>query len=129
MTLPVTSLLACGLARLLLWLSWLVIAQRRVAGSSIGDGGDPVLQRRIRAQGNLVEYAPMFVILVGLAELQGNGPIVLGGIAGMFLVGRMAHGYALAMTPGAPLARGGGMGLTVLAMLAAIAVNLLGFVN
>ncbi|MEO0679422.1 MAG: MAPEG family protein, partial [Pseudomonadota bacterium] len=44
---------------------------RQGAGVSLGDGGDLRLQRRTRAQGNLVEYAPLFLILLALAEMQG----------------------------------------------------------
>ena len=38
-------------------------ARGDIASVSIGDAGDEILQRRIRAFGNLIEYAPMCVIL------------------------------------------------------------------
>jgi uncharacterized membrane protein YecN with MAPEG domain len=43
-------------------------AQGDLAAASLGDAGDKILQRRIRAFGNLIEYAPMCVILLALLE-------------------------------------------------------------
>ena len=97
-SLPITSLLTCGLAFLLLALSWTVIKGRRSLSLSTGDGGDSMMERRIRAQGNLAEYAPIFVILIALAELQGGNAVVVAILASVFFVGRLAHGYAFAFT-------------------------------
>lgn len=36
-----------------------------------------MMQRRVRAQGNLVEYAPIFVIMIALAKLQGGNTIIV----------------------------------------------------
>jgi uncharacterized protein len=97
-SLPITTLLTCGLAFLLLALSWTVIKGRRSLSLSTGDGGDSMMERRIRAQGNLAEYAPIFVILIALAELQGGNAVVVAILASVFFVGRLAHGYAFAFT-------------------------------
>ena len=97
-SLPITTLLTCGLAFLLLALSWTVIKGRRSLSLSTGDGGDSMMERRIRAQGNLAEYAPIFVILIALAELQGGNAVVVSILASVFFVGRLAHGYAFAFT-------------------------------
>ena len=97
-SLPITTLLTCGLAFLLLALSWTVIKGRRSLSLSTGDGGDSMMERRIRAQGNLAEYAPIFVILIALAELQGGNAVVVSILALVFFVGRLAHGYAFAFT-------------------------------
>lgn len=124
MTLHITTLLTCGLSLLLIVLSWRVIAQRRVSGSSLGDGGDPALTRRIRAQGNLVEYAPLFVVLVGLGEIQSGGSLTLAAIAMLFFLGRLAHGYALAFSENFPPGRFWGTVATYLAYLLAVIFNL-----
>ena len=89
-SLPITTLLTCGLAFLLLALSWTVIKGRRSLSLSTGDGGDSMMERRIRAQGNLAEYAPIFVILIALAELQGGNAVVVSILASVFFVGRLA---------------------------------------
>ena len=57
-----------------------------------------MMQRRVRAQGNLVEYAPIFVIMIALAKLQGGNTIIVSILAAAFLAGRLAHRYAFAFT-------------------------------
>ena len=49
-SLPIATLLTCGLAFWLLTLSWTVIKGRRSMSLSTGDGGDSMMERRIRAQ-------------------------------------------------------------------------------
>lgn len=66
MALGITSVYAAAIALLLLALSWRVIEARRAGRVSLGDGGDRALLRRIRAQGNCAEYAPMGLILLAL---------------------------------------------------------------
>lgn len=44
---------------------------------SLGDGGIPELQARIRAHGNFAEYVPLILILMGLVELAGGDRRVL----------------------------------------------------
>ena len=43
-------------------LSMNVIKLRRQGKISFGDDGDRVLMRRIRAQGNFIEYTPIFLL-------------------------------------------------------------------
>ena len=112
-SLPITTLLTCCLLAWLLVLSWRVIKVRQSGVASLGDGGDEKLQRRIRAQANLTEYAPLFVVLIAILELQNANPIVLMVIAFVFLAGRLVHGYALSFTSGNTAGRVGGMGLTI----------------
>ena len=70
MPLPITTLAASALALLLFVVSLRVIFFRRKNRISIGDGGEEELAYRVRAQANLTEYAPITLILIGLAELQ-----------------------------------------------------------
>ncbi|PTW63316.1 hypothetical protein C8N35_1011367 [Breoghania corrubedonensis] len=124
MSLPVTTWLVAGLAVLFLVLTARVI-QFRIAGKvSLGDGGDPILHRVIRAQGNLVETAPFFILLVFLAELQSPATWLLGVLSGLFLVGRVMHGFCLAFLKSNMPLRTGGMLLTLLPMAAMIVVDL-----
>jgi uncharacterized membrane protein YecN with MAPEG domain len=127
-SLPITTLLASTLLVWLVVLSWRVIRFRQSGGASLGDGGDKTLQRRIRAQANLTEYAPLFVVLVALLELQRGNVAVLALLSVAFLLGRLAHGYALAFTDGNVLGRVGGMGLTLGASVLAVAYGLISLV-
>ena len=124
-SLPITTLLASTLFAWLLILSWRVIKFRQSGGASLGDGGDKALQRRVRAQANLTEYAPLFVILIALLEIQDGNGVILALLSVIFLIGRVAHGYALAFTDGNAIGRVGGMGLTLGASGLAVAYGLI----
>lgn len=126
--LPITTLLAITLLAWLLVLSWRVIRFRQSGGASLGDGGDKALQRRIRAHANLTEYAPMFVVLIAVLELQRGDAVVLALLSVAFLLGRLAHGYALAFTDGNVIGRVAGMGLTLGASGLAAAYGLISLV-
>ena len=67
----VTPLYAGLLGLLLLALSINVIRDRFRTKVSLGDGNDALLQKSIRAHGNFVEYAPLGLVLIAVAELQG----------------------------------------------------------
>ena len=54
-----------------------VIRSRVKHRVSLGDGGHPELQARIRAHGNFAEYVPLLLILMGLVELAGGNRTVL----------------------------------------------------
>ena len=103
-------------ALLYLALSLRVIAYRRGNRISFGDAGDPVLIGRVRAHGNLAEYAPLALVLLLMAEIGGASPAVLHAGGGMLLLGRLFHAAALSFPPtGLPL-RTIGMVLTFLAI-------------
>lgn len=50
---PATALRAALLAPVLMWLSLRVIGQRRRGRAALGAGGDPALERAMRARGNV----------------------------------------------------------------------------
>ena len=72
MPFPITGLYAGLAALLLLALSLRVIRARYATGVEIGDGGDPALARRIRSQANFVEYVPVALIVIAMAEANGE---------------------------------------------------------
>lgn len=82
-------------AILLVVLSALVVAARVRARVSLGDGGDPALEKTVRAQGNFVEYAPLGLLLILLAELQGAPAPVLHGLGLALLAGRVLHAWGI----------------------------------
>lgn len=110
----ITILYAGLIGLLLLILSWGVISKRRAPdGPSLGDGGDQDMNRRIRAQGNLVEYAPVILVMMGALELSEQPPAALHALGIAFVLGRAMHGYALSKPSGSIIGRVGGMLLTL----------------
>lgn len=91
----ITALYAGLLGLLTMVLAFAVIRQRYRTTTALGDGNDFQLQRSIRAHANLVEYAPLFLILLALAETQGMAPRALYALGALFVVGRLLHAYSL----------------------------------
>lgn len=116
MTLAITSSYAAALTVLFLVLSARVIVHRRGKKVSLGDGGDPVLLQKMRAQGNFAEYAPLGVILLAIAEMQGHAAIWLHLTGGLLLAGRLAHGVNFSFGLRKMTLRVGGMLLTLTAL-------------
>jgi uncharacterized membrane protein YecN with MAPEG domain len=72
------------------------VARNRMATkTSLGDGGDSEMAKRIRAHGNFVETVPIAIILMLIAELSGAPfwGIHLVGVA--LLIGRGMHVTAI----------------------------------
>ena len=124
----VTAFYASLLAILLFILSIRVIGLRgnpAFAFIAQGKGDDELLQRAIRAQGNLTEYAPTMLILLFFLETSDVADAKLHTLAGAFLLGRVMHGICMGfMRSNMPL-RVGGTALTLLPLAAAAAALLL----
>jgi uncharacterized membrane protein YecN with MAPEG domain len=89
----VTPLYAGILAILFFALSLRVIAVRgRV---SLGDGGDPVVLRRMRGHANFAEYVPLILLMMGFLELNQVSATLLHGMGLTLVAARLLHGYAL----------------------------------
>jgi uncharacterized membrane protein YecN with MAPEG domain len=58
---------------------------------SLGDGGDKVLLKRIRAHGNFTENVPIALILLLLNELNGLPEKYLLLLGSLFLLARVIH--------------------------------------
>lgn len=125
MLLSVTTALTCSLSILLLILSWSVIHQRRLLSVSLGNGGDKTLERKMRAQGNLVEYSPLFILLIAAAEMRAGTSITIWVLALTFLIARLFHGFALSFSSHSPKFRILGIGITFLAFMGAITTNVI----
>lgn len=119
------SMLTAGLlAILLILLSAYVIAGRLKFKIDLGDGDNPAMQQRIRAQANFVEYVPIALILLMLVEYGRIGPhwmpMVMGGA---LVAGRVLHAQGLIASAGATFGRFVGTNLTALVIVGgAIAV-------
>jgi len=92
---PVTLLAAAAGALVNIWLGWRIAAHRKQFQVSVGDGGHEPLLRRMRAQSNFVEHAPIFLILVAALEIGGANKPILGLIAVIFGVARVSHALGM----------------------------------
>lgn len=99
--LPVTLAAAGALGLIYLMLSIRVVRGRWANRVSLGDGGQPVMQRRIRAHANFGEYVPLLLILMALLEASGASRGILAGAAIALVVGRIAHAVGIEI-PKAP---------------------------
>jgi uncharacterized protein len=80
-------------------LSVRVANTRRVIRIGLGTGGNVILERRIRVQGNFAEYVPFALILFTFIELQGWSRWLLHVLCLVLLAARMAHAYGVAQEP------------------------------
>jgi len=123
------TLLYSGL--LALWfivLSFRVIVGRSGPGKpGLGDGGNPAMLRRIRGHANFAEYVPLALILIGLLEASGAPHWALHALGAALLVGRLLHGYALSFTDANPFGRSAGIALTLIVLLVAAVLCILGY--
>ena len=124
MPVPVTAIYASVLALLFVGLSARVILYRRATRQGLGDHGDKSLLKRMRAQANCAEYAPMGVLLLGIAELNGAPVVALHVLGATLLAGRVLHAVGFSRSPQVMGFRVGGMGLT-LGMILVTALGLL----
>lgn len=115
MTLPVTAFVAAVCALLLLATAIDTVRQRLRLSAAFGDHGDAKLISASRSHGNLAEYAPITIILLGLLETARANHMALMIIGAIFLIGRVAHivGLYTPSEPGkAPLGRQVGVAAT-----------------
>lgn len=97
----VTSFYAAILALLFVALSVYVILGRAKHRVLVGEGTSPDMLRRIRAHANFIEYTPLFLILLLLVEQQTEwAATYLHIIGAAFVLGRLAHAYALTRAEG-----------------------------
>lgn len=95
LSLSVTSVVASLLAGWLLGQSVFVMRLRRKHKVAVGTGNNASLERAMRAQANTAEYAPMLLMLLLLAELQGVPSWLLALLGACALLGRVLHGLGL----------------------------------
>ncbi len=114
----------CGL--LLIFLSQRVIRQRRRFKVALGDDGEAEIRRAMRVQANLVEYAPIALILLALAELQGHAFWLLHSLGLLLISGRLLHAFGVSRTTEDFRFRVAGMALTFGAIAVASLMNLAG---
>lgn len=114
---PKISLLFVALHALLLIVLAVPVSLYRMRHRiGMGDGGNALLMRRIRAHANFIEYVPLALLLLLLLELAGLPAVWLWGFGGMLLLGRVLHAIGLSRSGGKTFGRFYGIGLTWLAI-------------
>ena len=92
MLLIVTTYTAATLTLLYVGLGMRVINMRRTGrGPSFGAEGSEQFTRAVRVHANFSEYTPLFLILLGLYELQGGNTLTCSVCALIFISGRIMH--------------------------------------
>ena len=124
MTLSITPVYAALFALFFVALSLRVIRFRRSARISLGDGGDEELRRRTRVHANFAEYVPLTLLLMALAELQGQPGWSIHAIGALLAIGRLAHAYGVSQAPQIMKLRVLGMVTTIAAMVTGAVTNL-----
>ena len=123
MTLSITLTIAAAAALINLWLMIRCGQARTSEKVSVGDGGNEMVIRRMRAHANFIESAPMVLILIAALELTGGTSTWLWAVGIAYTIGRLLH--PLGMDGGA-LAKGRMIGtlLTMLTLLGLAGVAL-----
>lgn len=123
MLLPTTLCLTAAALVINFWLGMRIGKLRHTHGVSVGDGGNELIMRRMRAQLNFVEQTPLILIAIGLVELAGKGGAWLAPAGAIFMIGRICH--AIGMDGNFKAGRGIGMLTGMLLTLALVVVAVL----
>ena len=94
--LSIVPIYAAIFGLMFVYLSALVIKQRRAAKVSIGDGDNPALRKAIAVHNNFSQYVPLALLLIAFVELSHASATITHGLCACLLVGRVAHAYGLA---------------------------------
>ncbi|MGS0825577.1 MAPEG family protein [Shewanella sp. 0m-8] len=130
MPLAISALFISLTALLTIALSFRVIKLRRRHKIGLGSAGNESLELAQRVHANLLENAPITLLLFVVAEMNGTGALLLYVFGTVWIVARLLH--AIGLTQG----RGGyhfgrfwGILLTWAVMLALVLANLLTFIS
>lgn len=95
MILPTTLCLTSAAVVINIWLALRIGKLRVGAKIYMGDGGNDLLQARMRAQANFIEQTPIALILFAGVEMAGKGGVWLAPLGALFMLGRVAHGFGM----------------------------------
>ncbi|QSP95344.1 MAPEG family protein [Marinobacter salinisoli] len=95
MIVPITGVFAAVTGILLLVLSMLVVRCRFKYKKGLGWTDDREFLVAVRAQANLVEYAPLALLMLGIAELNGVPSGLIYWIGMAFVTSRILHAYGM----------------------------------
>lgn len=121
---PISAFYASLLALMFFYLTVLVISHRHRKKIGLGTGGDKHFQQYIRAHGNFSEYAPLVLVMLLIAEINGSSSLLLHMAGVCLLFGRFLHALGIIRHSGTSWQRTGGMLLTFAALLLLAVLNL-----
>lgn len=117
MTSPITALYAAFAGLMLLALAALVVRARWRYRTPFGVGSEPGMERAVRVHANFIEYVPLALVLMLLAELNGVDGTALHGAGIVLLASRGLHAFGLSRSAGRSFGRFYGTAGTWLVML------------
>ena len=97
---PIAAFYTGLLAVLLLVLALRIIRLRWKLRVGIGDGGDRMMLRAVRAHGNAAEYVPITLLLLLAVELNHGNPLLLHACGVVFVGSRVLHAVGLTRSGG-----------------------------
>ncbi|WP_028108334.1 MAPEG family protein [Ferrimonas futtsuensis] len=95
MPVKITALYLSLTAILALVLAFRVVRLRRSRKIGVGTGKDKDLTLCVRCHGNLLEYAPLVLLMLGAAELNGADSTWLHLCGGLWVIARVLHPWGL----------------------------------
>ena len=110
---------AALLALIFVALSIRTLRIRRGLQLAVGDGGNPIMLRAIRAHGNFAEYVPLGLLLILACEGLGAPKLLVHGLGAMLLLGRLVHAIGISRQDEVFAYRVTGMALTFTCYLTA----------
>lgn len=113
----ITGLYAALCALLILALSFRIVGLRRRLKVGIGDGGDAQLARAIRAQANAIEYVPLMLVMLLVAENNGAGVVFVHACGAGLVLARVLHAVGLSGSAGTSFGRFWGTLVTWIVLL------------
>ncbi|MCS6180233.1 MAPEG family protein [Shewanella baltica] len=130
MSLMVTGLYASLTGLLIVALAYRVVKLRRGQKIGMGDGGNNALALANRVHVNLIENAPIVLILMLVAEASGLPVFYLHCFGTVWIVARLLHAIGLTQGQGGyHFGRFWGVLLTWIVIISLALVNLLHFVQ
>jgi len=99
---PVTAMTAGVFVILQMTLQFATSMSRMNHKQGLGDGGHKRLEIAIRRHGNLIENAPILLIVLWLMETAGLAHVWLMGFAVTAILGRVSHAIGVSLSPDRP---------------------------
>ncbi|MBA3563045.1 MAG: MAPEG family protein [Gammaproteobacteria bacterium] len=102
---PITSIYAALCGILMIALAMRVSLARRRYRVGVGSGGHEPLERTIRVHANFVEFVPLALVLMLLAEMGGVTGWLMHAFGITLIVSRLLHAWGLARAGGESFGR------------------------
>jgi uncharacterized membrane protein YecN with MAPEG domain len=109
---PATALYASLLALLFLYLSVRTVRLRGSLRIGLGDGGNRVMTRAMRAHANFAEYVPLALLLMYIMERHTNSLWWVHTLGVLLVIARLSHAFGFGRDPERFQLRALGAGLT-----------------